>query len=174
MRFASRHHRLINTCSIGISVFPENGFDAETLIKNADAALYAAKENGRNSWQFFTANMNSKALDRLTLENALRHALAEDQFYLEYQPQVNIATGHVVGAEALLRWRHPQTGQVPPGTFIPIAENTGEIVAIGEWVLRTACAQAREWQQSRMRTSLIIVRQRFGSSIPSSFLSRNG
>jgi len=140
------HHRLINTSSIGISVFPDNGFDAETLIKNADAALYAAKEMGRNTWQFFTSDMNRKALERLTMENALRHALAEDQLYLEYQPQVEIATGRVVGAEALLRWRHPELGQVPPNTFIPIAENTGEIVRIGEWVLKSACAQAREWQ----------------------------
>ncbi len=151
------HHRLINTCSIGISVFPENGFDAETLIKNADAALYSAKENGRNSWQFFTANMNQRAVERLVMENALRHALAEDQFYLEFQPQVEIATGNVVGAEALLRWRHPQLGNVPPGRFIPIAETTGEIVRIGEWVLRSACAQARQWQLEGAPSLIIAV-----------------
>jgi diguanylate cyclase (GGDEF)-like protein len=143
----AENYRLVNTCSIGITVFPENGSDAETLIKNADAALYASKETGRNSWQFFTSAMNSKAVERLTLETALRYALAEKQFYLEYQPQVSIATGRIIGTEALLRWRHPKLGIVPPSTFIPIAENTGEIVQIGEWVLRTACAQAREWQK---------------------------
>jgi diguanylate cyclase (GGDEF)-like protein len=144
----AEHYRLVNTCSIGITVFPENGSDAETLIKNADAALYASKEIGRNSWQFFTSAMNNKAVERLTLETALRYALAKKQLYLEYQPQVSIATGRIIGTEALLRWRHPELGIVPPSTFIPIAENTGEIVQIGEWVLRTACAQAREWQRA--------------------------
>lgn len=144
----AENYRLISTCSIGITVFPENGDDAETLIRNADAALYAAKEAGRNTWQFFTSEMNLKAVERLTIETALRHALAEGQLFLEYQPQVEIASGRIVGTEALLRWRHPELGIVPPSTFIPIAENTGEIVQIGEWVLRTACAQARAWQRA--------------------------
>jgi len=141
------HRRLINACSIGISVFPDDGGNAEALIKNADAAVYAAKENGRNKWQFFTREMNHKALERLTLENAMRRALAENQLYVEYQPQLELRTGRVVGAEALLRWRHPELGQVAPSRFIPVAENTGEIVRIGEWVLKTACAQAKQWQR---------------------------
>jgi diguanylate cyclase (GGDEF)-like protein len=151
------HHRLINTCSIGISVFPGNGADAETLIQNADAALYAAKERGRGTWQFFTADMNEKALERLTLENALRHASPGDELYVEYQPQVELATGMVVGAEALVRWRHPRLGLVPPSRFIPLAENTGEILRIGEWVLKSACAQAKQWElEGRPRLTMAV------------------
>lgn len=142
------HHRLLNTCSIGIAVFPEDGADAETLTRNADAALYAAKDTGRNSWKFFTPDMNSKAIERLTLENALRRALDQNEFYLEYQPQLDISASKIVGAEALLRWRHPTLGLVPAKKFIPIAEHLGIIVPIGEWVLKTACAQANAWQHN--------------------------
>ncbi len=153
----ARQHRLINTCSIGISVFPHNGTDAETLIKNADAALYASKERGRGAWQFFTADMKQKALERLTLENGLRHASLGDELYIEYQPQVELATGMVVGAEALVRWRHPRLGLVPPSRFIPLAENTGEILRIGEWVLKSACAQAKEWErEGRPRLTMAV------------------
>lgn len=151
------NYRLVNTCSIGISVFPGNGDDAETLIQNADAALYAAKEAGRNTWQFFTPEMNQKAVERLTLETALRHALRDGQLYLEYQPQVETPSGRIVGTEALVRWRHPELGMVPPSIFVPIAENTGEIIQIGDWVLRTACAQAREWQRAGLPPLIMAV-----------------
>jgi diguanylate cyclase (GGDEF)-like protein len=154
---SAEHRLLTTTCSIGITVFPENGANPETLIKNADAAMYAAKEAGRDTWRFFTSDMNRKALERLTLENALRHALAAGQLFVEYQPQVEIASGRVVGAEALLRWRHPELGLVSPARFIPVAENTGEIVRIGEWVLKTACAQACEWQRQKSRPLVMAV-----------------
>lgn len=143
---AEHHHPLITTCSIGISIFPENGNDAESLIRNADAALYAAKEKGRNGWRFFTNDLNQRAIERLTMEHALRHALAGNEFFLEYQPEVEISTGKLVGAEALLRWRNSELGLVPPASFIPVAERTGEMLRIGEWVLRTACRQAKAWE----------------------------
>ena len=134
------------SCSVGISIFPEHGTDGETLIKNADAAMYSAKASGRNNFQFFTKDMNAQAVERLTLESSLRLALANKEFFLVYQPQIEIATGRIIGLEALLRWQHPQLGLVPPDKFIGIAENSGLIVPIGEWVLRTACSQARKWQ----------------------------
>jgi diguanylate cyclase (GGDEF)-like protein len=139
-------HSLTTTCSIGISVYPDDGADCESLIKWADLALYDAKDNGRNTWRFFTPDMNGKAAERLKLESGLRQAIAKDQLFVEYQPQVDLKTGKIVSAEALLRWRHPEMGLVSPATFIPIAENSGEILRIGEWVLRTACAQARTWK----------------------------
>lgn len=135
------------TCSIGISLFPDHGRDGETLIKNADAAMYCAKQNGPNKVQFFTDDLNVLMVERLTLEHGLRLGLERREFFLVYQPQVEIATGRVVGVEALVRWCHPELGLVPPGRFIRIAENSGLIVRLGEWVLRTACAQAREWQE---------------------------
>jgi len=134
------------TCSLGISVFPDHGTDGETLLKNADAAMYCAKDNGRNNLQFFTQEMNSRVVERLTLESGLRLALEKKELFLVYQPQWDVATGKITGAEALLRWQHPELGLVPPDRFIPIAENSGLILPIGEWVLRTACAQARQWQ----------------------------
>ncbi len=144
--FMAQGHLLSPTCSLGISVYPDHGRDGEALIKNADAAMYCAKENGRNNFQFFSQEMNSRAVERLTLESSLRLALQREELFLVYQPQVDLATGKIIGAEALLRWRHPRLGLVPPNTFIPIAENSGLIILIGEWVLRTACAQARQWQ----------------------------
>ncbi len=134
------------SCSLGLSIFPEHGTDGETLIKNADAAMYCAKENGRNNFQFFTADMNAQAVERLTLENSLRLALDNQEFFLVYQPQMDVGTGKIIGLEALLRWQHPELGLVPPDKFIRIAENSGLIMPIGEWVLRTACSQARKWQ----------------------------
>ena len=134
-------------CSVGISLFPEHGTDFETLIKNADAAMYSAKNNGRNNFRFFTEDTNAQVVERLTLENSLRLALSKKQLFLMYQPQMDIATGRIIGVEALLRWQHPTLGLVPPDKFIRIAENIGMIVPIGEWVLRTACSQAREWQR---------------------------
>jgi diguanylate cyclase (GGDEF)-like protein/PAS domain S-box-containing protein len=134
-------------CSVGISLFPEHGTDCETLIKNADAAMYSAKNDGRNNVRFFNEDTNAQVVERLTLENSLRTALSKKQLFLMYQPQMDIATGRIIGLEALLRWQHPTLGLVPPDKFIQIAENCGLIVSIGEWVLRTACSQAREWQR---------------------------
>ena len=143
--FVVQGHPLMVSCSLGISIFPEHGADGETLIKNADAAMYSAKDYGRNNFQFFTGDMNSEVVERLTLENGLRLALEKKELFLVYQPQMDIATGRITGLEALLRWQHPQFGFVPSDKFIPIAENSGLIVPIGEWVLRTACSQARKW-----------------------------
>ena len=139
-------HSLGISCSIGISMFPEHGMDGETLIKNADAAMYCAKESGRNKLRCFTNDMNAQAVERLTLESSLRQALARKELFLVYQPQMEIASGKITGLEALLRWQHPELGLVPPDKFIGIAENSGLIIPIGEWVLRTACSQARKWQ----------------------------
>jgi diguanylate cyclase (GGDEF)-like protein/PAS domain S-box-containing protein len=134
--------------SIGISVYPEDGEDAETLIKNADTAMYNAKENGRNNFQFFKVEMNLKAIERQSLEGSLRRALERDEFLLHYQPKVNLDTGEITGVEALIRWKQPDRGLVPPAQFVPIAEDCGLIVQIGRWVLREACRQAREWQKA--------------------------
>jgi diguanylate cyclase (GGDEF)-like protein/PAS domain S-box-containing protein len=144
--FVVRGHPVNVSCSIGVSIFPEHSADCETLIKNADAAMYSAKENGRNRFQFFTEDMNAQGVERLTLENSLRLALDKKELFLVYQPQMDIATGRITGLEALLRWQHPDLGLVPPDKFIRIAENSGLIVPIGEWVVRTACCQARKWQ----------------------------
>jgi diguanylate cyclase (GGDEF)-like protein/PAS domain S-box-containing protein len=144
--FVIQGHSLNVSCSIGISIFPEHGANCETLIQNADAAMYSAKADGRDNFRFFTEDMNAQAVERLTLESSLRSALAKEQLFLMYQPQMDIATGRITGLEALLRWQHPELGLVPPDRFIRIAENSGLIVPIGEWVLRTACSEARKWQ----------------------------
>jgi diguanylate cyclase (GGDEF)-like protein len=155
--FVIQGHSLQISCSVGISIFPENGTDCEGLIKNADAAMYRAKADGRNNFRFFTEDMNAQAVERLSLESGLRSALAKEQFLLMYQPQMDIATGRITGLEALLRWKHPDLGLVPPDKFIRIAENSGLIVPIGEWVLRTACSQARKWQDEGLPRVTIAV-----------------
>ncbi|MBP8295085.1 MAG: EAL domain-containing protein [Burkholderiales bacterium] len=138
------------TVSIGVSMFPDDAIDAPNLIKQADTAMYAAKEQGRNAYRFFTADMNARIQARLQLENALRRALANQEFYLVYQPQIDMATGLPVGVEALVRWRDPEHGEIQPGEFITIAEESGLIHPIGAWVLETACKQGREWAEQDM------------------------
>ncbi|HLH09709.1 MAG TPA: EAL domain-containing protein [Terriglobales bacterium] len=144
--FVLRGQVLNVTCSIGISMFPDHGEDVETLIKNADAAMYCSKDGGRNTFRFFNSEINVQVSERLQLENSLHTALERQQLFLMYQPEIDVLTGSVTACEALLRWKHPELGMVPPDKFIKIAENSGLIIPIGEWVLRTACAQARQWQ----------------------------
>ncbi|HYD59611.1 MAG TPA: EAL domain-containing protein [Noviherbaspirillum sp.] len=136
------------TCSVGISVYPADGHDAEMLLRNADSAMYKAKELGRNNFEYFAAEMNMHATQRLETLNSLRHAVANNEFVLQYQPKIDLASGGVVGAEALLRWHSPVRGMVQPGLFIPLAEESGLIIEIGAWVLRTACAQNVAWQRA--------------------------
>lgn len=141
-------HDLNVTLSIGISVFPGDGEDAETLLKNADAAMYHAKENGRNNYQFFKQEMNDWAVERQSLEDSLRHALARQEFFLQYQSKVILKTGTITGAEALIRWQHPLRGLLYPKQFVSIAEDSWLIVPIGQWMLREACRQAQAWQNA--------------------------
>ena len=136
------------TVSIGITLYPRDGDDEQTLMKNADMAMYRAKELGKNNFQFFSESLSDDSLERLTLESSLRHALERDQFRLYYQPKRNIKSGEITGVEALLRWQHPELGMILPMQFIPVAEENGLIVPIGRWVFRTACQQCVDWQAS--------------------------
>lgn len=136
------------TASIGVALYPYDGKDASTLLKNADIALQRAKERGRNSHYFFDPAMNVRAEEQMTLELQLRRAVEGNEFTLHFQPQLDAASGRIIGAEALVRWRHPEMGLVMPDRFIPLAEQTGLIVQLGEWVLRSACLQASAWQQA--------------------------
>ena len=148
---------LVGTPSIGIAIYPNDGDNLEDLLKNADAAMYRVKQQSRNDFCFFTAEMQSHSERNLLLVNALRYALARNELQLHYQPQVTLRDGHTIGAEALLRWQHPELGMISPAEFIPIAENSGQIIAIGEWVLRTAVNQMKAWLDSGLPPMVISV-----------------
>jgi diguanylate cyclase (GGDEF)-like protein len=150
-------HECHTTASIGIAMYPSDGSDLQTLTKNADMAMYLAKEDGKNGFRFFTKEIKSQSIERLTLESALRRALERDQFSLHYQPKIDMVSGQITGVEALLRWNHPELGLVSPGQFIPLAEETGLIVPIGRWVLKEACAQNMAWQRRGLRPVTMAV-----------------
>ncbi len=150
-------HDLLVTASIGVSVYPDDGLDAETLIKNADTAMYHAKENGRRCYRFFAPAMNVRAVERQSIEVDLRRALERHEFMLHYQPKINLASGAIAGAEALLRWIHPTRGLVSPAEFIPVAEDCGVILPVGAWVLREACGQARAWLDAGLAVTTMSV-----------------
>lgn len=151
------HHDLHVTTSIGVSVYPDDGLDAETLIKNADTAMYQAKENGRHGYQFFKPAMNVRAVERQFIEESLRCAMERREFALHYQPKIDLRTSAIIGAEALLRWTHPARGAISPVQFIPIAEDCGLIRPIGDWVLREACKQARAWVDAGLPMATVAV-----------------
>jgi len=150
-------HELTTSASIGIAIYPSDGRDFETLLKKADTAMYQAKDAGRNSYRFFDEQMNVKAVEHLSLKTGLRRALDRGEFELHYQPQIDLGTGKVIGAEALLRWRHPELGLVSPARFIPVAEDSGLIVPIGEWVIQEACRQGAAWKQAGLPPLVMAV-----------------
>lgn len=141
-------HEVNVTCSLGFSVYPDNGEDPETLLKNADNAMYQAKEEGKNTFKFYAGDMETQVRKRFEVENDLRHALINEEFFLEYQPKLDIKSNDLVGFEALVRWQHPKYGVIPPNDFIPVTEDTGLIIPLGKWVLETACKQNKAWQDS--------------------------
>lgn len=157
-------HEFHITTSMGIAIYPSDGEDADTLLKHADTAMYRAKEQGRNNYQLYTPAMNVQIMERLALENSLRYAVKNQEFVVFYQPQVNTCTGEITGMEALVRWQHPYRGLIYPGEFIPVAEESGLIVPIGEWVLRTACNQITAWHEAgfpQMRVTVNLSARQF-------------
>jgi EAL domain-containing protein (putative c-di-GMP-specific phosphodiesterase class I) len=146
--FTCAGHQFVVTPSIGIALYPQDGQTGEELLMNADSAMYRAKNVGRNNFKFYSETMRTKSLHRLDLENLLRTAINEDQFELYFQPKIDANSCRLVGAEALMRWNHPDRGAIAPGDFIPIAEETGLILPIGQWVLREACKQVKVWETS--------------------------
>jgi diguanylate cyclase (GGDEF)-like protein/PAS domain S-box-containing protein len=150
-------HAMHVTTSVGVSVYPQDGRDSETLIRNADTAMYQAKDAGRNGYRFFTQEMNNAVAKRVGLENKLRAALSRNELLLHYQPKVDLRSGEIVAAEALVRWQHPEDGLISPADFIPIAEETGMIVPLGEWVLNEACRQNQEWRETGLREIVMAV-----------------
>jgi len=155
--------------AIGISIFPEDGMDTETLLRQADIAMYRAKQTGPDGLSFFSEDMNQRAVDRLNLEAGLRRAIDRDELLLHYQPKVSIETGAIIGAEALVRWRHPERGLVPPAEFVPVAEESGLIVHVSNWVLEAACRQIRQWMDEGLPAMHIAVNlsaRDFSSSLP--------
>jgi len=150
-------HTLTTSFSIGISLYPDDAQDFDTLSKNADAALYHAKDNGKNAYSFFNSSMNVDALAHMQLQGRLRKALKNEEFLLHYQPQIDIANGRIIGVEALVRWQPPDSPLVPPGSFIPVAEQSGLIIALGEWVLLEACRQAAAWQGAGLPPIVVAV-----------------
>ena len=150
-------HDLHISVSIGISIYPHDGQDAETLIKSADTAMYHAKGNGRNNYKFFEQDMNARAVQRQSIEASLRRALERKEFVLYYQPKINLLSGAIVGVEALIRWQHPERGLLLPAQFVSIAEDCGLILPIGRWVLREACLQARAWLQAGLQPITVAV-----------------
>jgi diguanylate cyclase (GGDEF)-like protein len=150
-------HDLHISVSIGISIYPDDGQDAETLIKNADVAMYHAKESGRNNYKFFEQQMQDRAVQRQSIEASLRGALERQEFVLYYQPKIQLSSRTIVGVEALIRWQHPEQGLLPPAQFVSIAEDCGLILQIGSWVLREACLQARAWQQAGLPPITVAV-----------------
>lgn len=155
--FFIRNYELFSTASIGICFYPADGKDSVELLKNADLAMYHAKDQGKNNYEFFSKEMNVRIKRRLAMENQLQCALKEEQMVLHYQPLVELETGSIVGMEALVRWNHPQQGIIKPGDFIPLAEDTGLILALGQWVLETACTQNHAWRQQGLDSKYVSI-----------------
>jgi EAL domain-containing protein (putative c-di-GMP-specific phosphodiesterase class I) len=148
---------VVLTASAGIAVYPDDGRDVDTLLKNADSAMYHAKDQGKDNYQFFSPSMNASSLQKLTMENQLRRAIDRGELLLHYQPKVYAGSRRIAGVEALIRWRHPELGLVSPAEFIPLAEETGLIVPIGEWVLDEACRQAAQWRAAGFHDMSVAV-----------------